>query len=350
MNTWQKIIKDPNLKKKYIIRELVHDTIRVFFKKEGFHEVQTPILVPTPSMEPNLEAFETKLITSKKVTKRAFLIMSPEYSHKKLLAAGFGNIFEITKAFRNFEEVSSTHNPEFTILEWYRIDADYMNIMRDFENLFLNILKNIDKNVDPKKWKYQGVDYDLRTPWMKITVSEAFEKFASIDTNTMLDQKKLLKKASSKGYKIQKDTNWEQIFYQIFLNEIEPRLKNMQRPVFIYDYPIAQAALAKKKSNDKRFAERFEIYLAGIELGNCFSELTDAGEQEQRLKNDFKERKKFNKNIYPIDEDFVSALKSGLPKVAGIAVGVDRLVMLASNSTSIEQTLLFPAAELFDLK
>lgn len=348
--TWQKIKFNPSLREKYLIREKVVDTIRTFFKLDGFHEVQTPILVPTPSMEPNLEAFETILTTSRGVKKRAFLIMSPEYAHKKLLAAGMGSIFEITRSFRNFEDVSSTHNPEFTILEWYRVNSNYFNVMDDFQNLFLNIIKGVIGNFDFKKWNYQNEFYDLSPPWTKISLQEAFAKFSGISVNTLLDEKKLIEKASKKGYKIEKNTNWEQMFYQIFLNEIEPKLKKMKKPVFVYDYPLSQAALAKRKASDPRFAERFEIYLAGLELGNCFSELIDASEQETRLIADFHERKKLGKNSYPLDQDFINALNSGLPEVSGIAVGVDRLVMLASNTDSIEETLLFPARELFDLK
>jgi len=302
-------------------------------------------------MEPNLEAFETKLVTSRGVQKKAFLIMSPEYAHKKLLASGIGNTFEITKAFRNFEEVSSSHNPEFTILEWYRTNTNYFDVMEDFQNMFIEIIKNIKTaDLDITKWEYQKEFYNLTTPWTKISVNEAFEDICGITTDDLLDEQKLLQIGSKKGYKIEKDTNWEQIFYQIFLNEIEPELKKMKKPVFIFDYPVSQASLSKKKDSDPRFAERFEIYLAGLELGNCFSELIDADEQKQRLIADFNERKRLGKNPYPVDNELIRALKSGLPEVSGIAVGVDRLIMLASNTNSIEETLFFSAAELFDLK
>jgi elongation factor P--(R)-beta-lysine ligase len=350
LKTWQNIKNNPELINNYLVREKVIDTIRMFLKKAGFHEVQTPILVPTPSMESNLDAFETRLTTSKGISKRAFLIMSPEYAHKKLLSAGLKNIFEITRSFRNQEEISPSHNPEFTILEWYRTNSNYFDIMNDFQDLFLNILNSVCVKFDQKNWKFQNEFYDLTPPWTKISMCDAFDKFANIDTDTLLDENKLIERAKDKGYKIEKGTNWEQIFYQIFLNEIEPKIKDLKKPVFIYDYPLSQAALAKRKKEDPRFAERFEIYLAGLELGNCFSELTDAKEQEQRLKNDFKERKRLNKNSYPIDKDFILALKSGLPEVAGIAVGVDRLIMLASDTDSIEKTLFFPASEIFNLE
>jgi len=349
MKTWQRIKKNPKLLDTLFIRETVTDTIRNFFKNEGFHEIQTPVLVPTPSMEPTLEAFETKLTTITGKSKRAFLIMSPEYAHKKLLAAGIGSVFEITRAFRNFEDISPTHNPEFTILEWYRVGANYFNIMDDFQNLFIDIVNRINPNFTIDSWEYQNNHYNLTPPWEKISVSDAFFKFSQVDEDTLLDEQALLNAGKQKGYEIDSKTTWEQIFYQIFLNEIEPKIKDLNKPIFIYDYPLSQAALAKRKSSDPRFAERFEIYLAGLELGNCFSELTDAHEQEQRLIKDFNERKEMNKNSYPIDYDFIDALKSGMPEVSGIAVGVDRLIMLASNSDSIEKTLFFPASEMFDL-
>lgn len=320
MKTWQKIKADPGKLKNYLVREKVVDSIRKFFKEQGFREVFTPTLVPVPSIEPNLEVFESELRTSTGKKRRGFLIMSPEFSIKKLLAAGIGDCFEITRCFRNNEEVSRLHNPEFTMLEWYRINADYTDVMKDFEQLFVNIIGS-------KKLKYQGEVYDLSLPWPRISVSEAFSKFAEKDVLEVSDED----------------------FYKIFFNEIEPALLKSKKPFFIYDYPISQASLSRPKKEDPRFAERFEVFLAGIELGNCFSELTDAKEQKKRFENDFAERKKMGKTDYPIDYDLIDALKSGLPVVSGIAVGVDRLVMLAADVPSVSDTLFFPGAEIFDI-
>lgn len=213
MAIWQKIKKDPKLLEKYLVREKVIDTIRSFFKDQGFREVFTPTLVPIPSIEPNLEVFETELRTSKGVKRRAFLIMSPEFSIKKLLAGGIGNCFEIAKCFRNEEEVSSLHNPEFTMLEWYRVGANYRDVMKDFEQMFLKIIGK-DKMV------YQGEKYDLSLPWPRISVSEAFKKYAQKDVLKVTDED----------------------FYKIFFNEVEPALARSRKPFFIYDYPISQAS------------------------------------------------------------------------------------------------------------
>ena len=320
MKTWRKIKNEPELLEKYLVRERVIDTIRTFFKDQNFHEVQTPIMVPVPSIEPNLEVFESELRTSKGLKRRGFLIMSPEFSIKKLLAAGIGNCFEIARCFRNEEEVSPLHNPEFTMLEWYRVEANYLDVMKDFENLFLKIIGK-DELV------YQGQTYDLSLPWLRISVSEAFEKYA--------------------GKKIEDVTDED--FYKIFFNEVEPQLLKNKRPFFLYDYPISQASLARPKKENPKFAERFEVFLAGIELGNCFSELTDAKMQKERFEKDLQERKSLGKTDYPIDQDLIEALNSGLPEVSGIAVGVDRLIMLAADVPTVAETMFFPAGEEFDL-
>jgi lysyl-tRNA synthetase class 2 len=349
MQTWEKIKENPSLINQYLIREKVIDVIRSFFKKQKFHEVQTPILVPTPSCEPNLEVFQTQFKTFKGTKRKAYLIMSPEYSIKKLLSAGIGNCFETTRCFRNEEEVSTLHNPEFTMLEWYRVNANYMDIMDDFEHLFIDIIKTTNPKVNLTKWSYQNKLYNITPPWTKITISEAFEKYASVDTDTLLSERGLIEKAKSFGYSVNDKTTWEEVFYQILFNKIELSLKSTHKPYFLYDYPISQAWLSRKKASDPRFAERFEVFIAGIELGNCFSELLDAGEQKYRLEKSFLERKKTGKSLYPIDDQLIKALALGLPEVAGIAVGVDRLIMLAGDFSNISDTLFFPAKEIFDL-
>lgn len=350
MQTWEKIKADPEILSKYLVRERVIDIIRDFFKKRSYHEVQTPILVPSPSCEPNLEVFKTTLRTFKGTKRDAYLIMSPEYSIKKLLSAGIGSCFEITKCFRNDEEVSSYHNPEFTMLEWYHVNADYLDVMNDFEELFIKIIMEVDPNADITKWVYQSEMYDITPPWTRITVAEAFEKYAGIDTDSLLSEKELVKRAKSKGYQVGKNTTWEESFNQILFNEIEPKLRSFNKPYFLYDYPLSQAWLSRKKASDPRFAERFEVFLAGIELGNCFSELLDSKEQEMRLKKSYEERKALGKSLYPVDGELIKALDQGLPEVSGIAVGVDRLIMLAGNFGSISDTLFFPAQEIFDLQ
>lgn len=351
MKTWQKIKQQPELLQQYLLREQVIDGIRQFFKSQSFHEVETPLLVERPSTETYLEFFETELELASGLTKRGFLITSPEYAMKKLLAAGMTHIFQLTKSFRNGEGLSSRHNPEFLILEWYRTEADYTHIMSDCEVLLVHLVTQTRGLTNGKaKIIYQGRDYDLTPPWPRISVPEAFERYAQISLEELLDEQLLLKVAAKKGYQIAESTTWEEVYNQIFLNEIDPKLAEFNTPVILYDYPVSQAALSRRKDSDPRLAERFEFYLAGIELGNAFSELIDPQEQQKRLKEDLKFRKEIGRKSYDLDEDFIDALKEGLPPTGGIAVGVDRLIMLLADVPSIHDTMFFPVHDIFDLK
>ncbi len=356
MQNWQKIREEvvsnqhnnSTLLSKLLLREKVVDAIRNFFKHEGFLEVETPLLVKSPGTEPYLEIFESTLTTPSFADKKAYLLTSPELNMKKLLSAGVGSIFQVCKSFRNGEGLSSFHNPEFTILEWYRVNANYLDIMQDLERLFLFVLNELELNEDGKNTLYyQGVKYDLTAPWERISVSDAFLKYARVTQEEMLSKDKLLKIARTKGYAVNQKTTWEQVYNQILLNEIEPFL-GKDKPTILYDYPASQAALSKKKTDDPRFAERFEAYIGGIELGNAFSELTDANEQEERMFADLKLRKKLGKVEYQMDKEFIKALNLGMPTTGGIAVGVDRMVMLFANAKSIKETLFFPVEDIFD--
>ncbi len=344
MKNWQKLKNDPKLRKNLLIREQVIDGIREYFKTNGFHEVETPLLVKYPGTEPYLEVFETELRVQNHSQQRGFLLTSPELAMKKILSAGFGSIFQICKSFRNEEGLSSFHNPEFTILEWYRINADYTDVMNDFEGLMLFLLEKLGSRNNVLT--YQGKEYNLSQPWLRISVAEAFEKFAGIDTETLLTHEKLVVVAQAKGYSVNAGSPWEEVYNLIFLNEVEPHL-GQEQPTFLYDYPASQAALSKRKADDPRFAERFELYLAGLELGNAFTELTDSVEQRSRMEADLDERQSAGKTDYGIDDDFINCLEF-MPETGGIAVGVDRLVMLFADAASLKDTLFFPVEDVFD--
>jgi lysyl-tRNA synthetase class 2 len=344
MKTFQKLKQDPSLWSRYWMREQVIDAIRVYFKTKGFHEAEVPLLLPTPSTEPFLEVFKTELKDDQGHAWDGFLPSSPEFALKKLLSAGSGSVFTITKSFRNGEGRSSRHNPEFTILEWYHTPGDYMDVAEDFAELMISINHAMGKS--GTTMTYQGSEYELSGPWEKISVAEAFEKYAGINTETMLDEEKLKVVGKQKGYQITDKTTWEEIWNQIIANEVEPQL-GKTAPTILYDYPIAQAALARK-AKDPRFAERFEVFMAGFELGNCFSELTDWREQEARCLADLAERKNLGRTEFPMDTDFIEALKMGMPETGGIAVGVDRLVALFADTPDIADTLFFPVSELFN--
>lgn len=312
-------------------RQAIIGLIRDYFNQEGFVEVETPLLVPTPDPSPYNEVFETSAAGKK----RAFLAPSPEFFMKRLIASGATKIFQICKAFRNPEELGPLHNPEFTILEWYRTQATYTDLMADCENLINFISKNV-----------KSVKINITPQWVKLSLKEAFLKFTQINLDEFLDFKKAKEIAQEKGYKFEKETTWEQIYHQIFLNEIEPKLPK-NKPVILYDYPAQLAECAKLKDSNPKYAERFEFYIGGLELGNGYSELTDWREQEKRLKEGITARRKLGMKVFDYDHKFIEILKKGLPKCAGIAVGVDRLIMFFTNTKTIRQVIPFPTTEIF---
>lgn len=323
---WKQIKESPRLKENLIIRAKVISAVRDFFEEEGFLEMETPTLVASPDPSPFNEVLETKALSGE----RLFLTPSPEFFLKKLLVAGLTNIFEITKAYRDRQEKDNLHLTEFTILEWYRDNADYLDLMQDCENLVGFICCRVKKKSK----------INLSPPWIRISCKEAFQKYAKVDLDEFLDINQARKICEQKKYNILTETTWEEMYHQIFLNEVEPHLVKMPA-VILYDYPAPLAALSKIKENDTNYAERFEFYLGGLEMGNGYSELTDWQEQEKRLKADVEIRKKKGMKVFDYDQDFVEALKSGIPKTAGIAVGLDRLVMLFTGSSDIHEVTPF---------
>ena len=329
-----------NLIQNLILREKIIDAIRDYFKKENYHEVETPLLVPTVIPESYLEHFTTTLFDRRRNKSKMFLASSPEASLKKLLVLGLENCFEITKCFRNGETDSYLHSPEFTILEWYRVGVNYKIIMDDCENLFVYIANKLRATANNLIFNnlniiYQGKIIDLTPPWERISVIEALKKYANVDFDEIPNLEKICKKAKLKGYSVDKNNNWEEIFNQIFLNEVEPHLGTKGKPTIIYDYPRAMAALAKLKKDDPRVSERFELYIGGLELGDCYSELTDWKEQEARFNKELDLIQKSNKTSVKPDKDFIISLKKGLPECAGMAMGIDRIVMLFLDLNSI---------------
>lgn len=353
MKTWQKLRQHPELWERYFVREHVLTAIRRFFLDRNFHEVETPYLTGSLPPESYLDIFETTLFNRHRNAKRAFLPTSPEPFLKKLLVAGIGNCFTIPKSFRNTEDMSHTHNPEFTILEWYRVKANYTDIMADCEELlvFINTYllrsKPASGTTRATTLRYQGRSVDLTAPWERLSMVEAFGRYAKMDLTRAFTKETIAPLAKKKGYMVRGTDGWEELFNQIFLNEVEPHL-GRGRPTILYDYPFALAALSKRKESDPRFAERFEFYIEGLELGDGYSELTNWKDQLTRFQAERKERKRLGKVEHPIDMDFIEALKVGMPPSGGIAIGVDRLIMLFADARDIADTLFFPAGELFE--
>lgn len=335
---WMRLRKDERLRRNLEVRAMVLRGIREFFHKQGFLEVDPPVLVPLPGMEPHLDPIGVE-VRDGWGTRRFFLHTSPEYCMKKLICGGMERIYALTHAFRG-GEISDTHNPEFTILEWYRAHETYEGIMRDCEDLIVFLAERL---------REQGLAGDapcFRPPWLRIKVGEAMAQYAGINLECLESVEELIILARSKGYHgIEESWSFEDIFYKIFFREVEPMLPNNE-PFFLIDYPVEMASLARRKTLSSRWAERFELYAGNLELANGFSELTDPSEQEERLKREFEQRKVLGKELYEIDASFLQALKMGLPPCAGVALGVDRLIMFLIRAGSIREVMPFPWEDL----
>ncbi|TWB45123.1 EF-P lysine aminoacylase EpmA [Nitrospirillum pindoramense] len=319
--------------------------LRRWFENEDFEEVETPALQVSPGLEPHLMAFATELVGSHpddRLTLR--LHTSPEFTMKKLLVAGLPRIFQLAHVYRNGER-SPTHSPEFAMLEWYRVGAGYRDLMDDCIGLTralcaaagVDILRRGDLTCDPL------------AAWEVLTVQEAFQRHVGIDLLATApdparpDVALLAQAAEAVGIHAHAGDTWEDLFFRISLDRIEPHL-GMGRPTFLTDYPVSMAALSRPKPEDGRVAERFELYACGVELANAFGELTDAAVQKARFEADMDLKQALYGERYPIDADFLAALEFGLPDCAGIALGFDRLVMLATNAAAIDDVLWAPVA------
>jgi len=312
--------------------------VRQFFVERGFVEVETPALVDSPGMEPHLSALETNCTLPDGKKKKKFLHTSPEYSMKKLLGAGWGKIFQICRVFRD-GEVGLTHQIEFTMLEWYRAHADYRKIMEDCEELIGHLAERV---LGRNEISYQGKRIDFTPPFQRLSVARAMSLYAGVDIERNRDAHSLLEEVRSKGYRFDPDGtySYDDIFFKVFLEAVEPAL-GLTKPTILYDYPAGMAALARLKAGNPFWAERFEIYSAGLELANAFSELSDPLEQRRRFEEEQKLRARLGKPVYPIDEELLGAL-SRMPPSAGVALGLDRLVMLFCDAPSIQEVLAFP--------
>lgn len=293
-------------KKSLYLRARMIQAIRAYLVEQGYLEVETPQLVAEVPPEAHIDPIPVG---------RKWLITSPELSMKRLLAAGYDKIFQITKCFRDGER-GSLHLPEFTILEWYHEGVDYITLMEETEALFLSLGKalNITGSL-----LYQGreVDFTAR-PWRRISVEEAFESYSSLSLHEALKENR---------------------FDHVMAEEVEPRL-GLDGPEFIYDYPASLAALSRLKPGHKGLSERFELYIAGLELANGFSELNNSREQKQRFLAEQDLRKKMGKPVYPLPNRFLASLDH-MPEAAGIAVGLDRLAMIIAGKPAIDDVITF---------
>ncbi len=310
----------------------------------GYEEVETPALVPAPGMEPHIQAFEAEFAPEAGGARTPlFLHTSPELAMKRLLAAGLPRVFQLARVYRN-GEVSPTHNPEFTMLEFYRAGTDYRGIMEDLESLVDACARALGPDRLPRAVR-GGVALDLAAPFERLTVSEAFRRHAGIDLAACEnDPARLAEAARRAGHDPGPPGEpFDDVFFRVMLDAVERRIGTV-RPCFLTDWPAPMAALSRVKRDDPRFAERFELYVGGLELANGFSELTDAAEQRRRLLEEQEQRRRLGRRVYPLDEPFLAAL-TGMPEAGGVAVGLDRLLMLLVGAETIADVLLFPAHE-----
>ena len=321
-------------------------SLREGLEKRGYLEVETPIAVPHAGQEPWLRPFETAFTPDPPVlpggiaSRRALhLHTSPEYAMKRLLAReGFGRCCQLARVFRD-GEVSRTHNPEFTLLEFYASPGSATGIMADLEQL----ISETAGEAPARKGHGRGRGtISLRPPFERITCRDAFERYAGFDP-LPLDADAFAQAARTVGVSPARDASWDDVFTQILLEKIEPCL-GIERPSYLTEYPASQAALARLKAEDPRVAERFELYAGGLELANGFSELCDSREQRARLQGEQEQRRRMGREVFPLDEEFLRAL-DGIGEAGGVAVGVDRLLMLLTGAETISEVLLFPAAD-----
>jgi lysyl-tRNA synthetase class 2 len=312
--------------------------IRSFFDQRDFAEVETPLLIRSPGMEPHLLAFEMQTESGQKL----YLPTSPEYAMKRLLSEGLERIYQICKSFRD-EPHARFHNPEFTMLEWYRAYSDYREIACDTERLINHVAQRLNGTTIVR---FREHTVDLTVPWERLTVREAFTRHTHITADPCGDPTAFVTAArSDAASSIDDHDDFDSAYFKIFLDQIEPNL-GTARPAILTDYPVSMAALAKRSVEDPRVAERFEVYIAGIELANAFTELNDPVEQRARLEQEVEEREALGAPQYEIDERFLAALSSGIPPSGGIALGVDRLIMLLSGADHIDAVLAFPFPEI----
>ena len=322
-------------------RNAIQKAVRGWFEGLGFTEVEAAALAVSPGNEAHLHAFATEAITTDGRRSQLYLHTSPEFACKKLLAAGETKIFDFAKVWRNRER-GPLHHPEFTMLEWYRVEAPYETLMEDCQSL----LALAAETVGAERLSYRGHACDPFAEAERVTVAEAFERWAGVDllmsvaVDGTVDRERL---AAQAPVRVADDDTWSDIVSRILVEKIEPQL-GMGRPTLITEYPIAQAALARPKPGNPKVAERFELYACGVELANAFGELTDIDQQRDRLGVEMDEKQRVYGERYPIDEDFLAAL-AVMPQASGAALGFDRLVMLATGAARIDQVIWTPVPD-----
>lgn len=314
--------------------------LRGWFEGQGFVEVEPATLQASPGNETHLHAFATERIGTDLQRETFYLHTSPEFAMKKLLAAGEEKIFAFAPVFRN-REVGPLHASEFTMLEWYRARSSYEQLWEDCAAILRIAAAETRRTI----WTWRGKSCDVRTQCERVPLEQAFARHADVALREAIgpgggDRDALARRAKDIGVRVADDDTWSDIFSRILVEKVEPMLGS-GRPTILYEYPIVEAALARPSPRDAAVAERFELYVCAVELANGFGELTDAEAQRARFKAWMDEKERIYGERYPIDEDFLSALKQ-MPPASGCALGFDRLVMLATGAERLDQVIWTP--------
>jgi lysyl-tRNA synthetase class 2 len=338
---WWSASRHADRKPFLMARATITKALRAWFDEQGFAEVETAILQVSPGNETHLHAPRTELIRSDGSRAQRYLRTSPEFAAKKLLAAGETKIFEFARVFRDRER-GDLHLPEFTMLEWYRANTGYDAIMADT----IVVIAHAAQATGIGRFSFRGKTADPFAEPELLSVAAAFEQFAGIDLlATIADgegDRAALAAAAGARVRIADDDTWSDIFSKVLVEHVEPRL-GQGRLTVLFEYPVPEAALARAKTSDPRVAERFEVYACGVELANGFGELTDAAEQRRRFSSAMDEKARRYGERYPLDEEFLDAVAK-MPEASGVALGFDRLVMLAGGALRVDQVVWTPPA------
>ena len=326
------LIANEEVREVFVARAKIITAIRSYLDNLGYLEVDTPILQPLYG-----GAAARPFTTHHNALDQTFYLrIADELYLKRLIVGGFERVYEIGKDFRN-EGVDRNHSPEFTMLEFYEAFADYQVMMERTEGLIQHVAERLFGSL---QFQYQGHDIDLSSPWRRVTLRDAIKEYAGIDYVELPTQPELLEAARAAGADVESDTVWPRIVDELLKQFVRP---NLIEPTFLIDYPVALSPLAKRKSDDPTHVERFQPYIGGQELGNAFTELNDPLDQLARFIDQQRDRAAGDEEAMPIDEDYVNALMYGMPPTGGVGIGIDRLVMLFTNQTTLRDVILFPA-------
>jgi lysyl-tRNA synthetase class 2 len=327
------------------IRSQVVKLVRRYFDEQGFLELQTPRLVGLPGQEPYLEPMWTSVREQRAESRehRAALITSPEYAMKRMLAAGFDKIYDLGPCFRNSEPWDGTHDQEFLMIEWYEKGIGLSELMDRTEDMVRFVISSgVEKSLVRDPSVLVGM---TEKPFRRLTVREAMQQYAQVDIDPLLGDREAMAAARRAHHQTVSETDtWDDLFFKIFLSEVEPKLGEV--PTFLYHYPASMAALARKHPQHPQYALRTELYIGTLELANGFVELADAAEQRKRFEEEQELRRSLGKEVWPIDERFMAALPK-MGEASGIAFGVDRLAMLMAGTDSISDLMPIPIRERF---